>query len=109
MDAANIEYDTIQIPPRKFKIGDIAYQVTPKDDGGLLIDRHEVAKIGWAQQQGTFMDEITGEMVKRDFLASTINSREMDDETKYEFEIKFVTLEELNNEVLKNLNRKKLW
>lgn len=109
MKAANIDYDTIQVIPRKFNKGDIAYKVTPKDDGGLIIDRHEVAKIGWTQQQGTFMDEMTGDYVKKEFLASTINSREMYDETVYELETNFVTIDDLPQEVLKNLNRKKLW
>jgi hypothetical protein len=107
MEAANIEYDTVQIPPRKFDIGHIAYLVKPKDDGGLIIDRHEVQSIGWSQQEGTFFEQ--GVEVKKTFLAPTINSREMEDKEKFIAEVYFVTLEELNTEVLKNLNKKKLW
>jgi hypothetical protein len=107
MEAANIELDTIQIPKRKFEIGHIAYRVFPKDDGGLMIDRHEVQAVGFSVKEGTFME--MGAEVKKTFLTPSINSIEMGNKELFVDEVHFVTLEELSTEVLKNLNRKKLW
>lgn len=107
MEAANLDIQSIEVTKRKFEIGHIAYKVTPKDDGGLTIDRHEIDAVGWTEKEGTFME--LGAEVKKKFLAPTINSTQMGDPDKFMYEVHFVTLEELPQAVNMNINRKKLW
>ena len=91
---------------RVFEVGHIAYKVMPTDDGGAIIERHEVTATGWQDGIGTFMDEDIE--VKEKTLVPIIET-DKNGKNIFEYEIHYVTIDELNKAVMLNINKKKLW
>jgi hypothetical protein len=95
------------VEDRKFKVGYVAYEVKPKDDGGLIINRYEVQKIGWTEKEVKVFE--MGEEVRKEVKIPIINAIEFDNPYMFMEESKLCLQNELPEVVLSNLNRKKLW